>query len=38
MRLQKYHWLYLIVVGLLCAPAFLLPGSLERLRKVKAPD
>jgi hypothetical protein len=38
MRLQKYHWLYLIVVGLLCAPAFLLPGLVERLNNVKAPD
>jgi hypothetical protein len=38
MRLQKFHWFYLIVVGLLCAPALLLPTSLERLSKAKAPD
>jgi hypothetical protein len=33
MRLQKYQWLYLIIVGLLCAPALLLRGSLQRLEK-----
>jgi hypothetical protein len=38
MRLQKSHWLYLIIVGLLCAPALLLSGPVERLGKVIAPD
>jgi hypothetical protein len=36
MRLRKYHWIYLIIVGLLCAPALLLSGSLQGLQKPKA--
>ena len=33
MRLRKYHWIYLALVGLLCAPALFLSGSLEQLTK-----
>jgi hypothetical protein len=32
MRLRIYQWLYLIIVGLLCAPALLLSGSLQGLQ------
>ena len=32
MQLRRYQWLYLIIVGLVCAPAVLLPGSLRELR------
>jgi hypothetical protein len=31
-RLRIYQWLYLIVVGLLCAPALLLSGSMQGLQ------
>jgi hypothetical protein len=33
MRLQRYQWFYLMIVGLLCAPALLLPGALQRLKE-----
>ena len=32
MRLQPYHWIYLAVVGRLCAPVLFLSGSLEQLQ------
>jgi hypothetical protein len=38
MRLRKYQWLYLILVGLLCAPALLLAGSLQGLQKRESAD
>ena len=36
MQLRKCQWLYQILVGLLCAPALLLSGSLRGLQNQKS--